>query len=130
MALTTLTASCVTVVSAFQFGGQSGKKRKRLTVTINDPAATSGGITVGANTGDMPASVFGFTKIESCSCMQVYTTSGGAPVRLYLAAPDLAGTSVVTNVPSTATDTEAARAALTDVTIATTESAQITLVGY
>src|SRR5947207_810657 len=95
MALNTLTASCVTVVSAYQFGGQSGKKRKCLLVTINDPAATSGGIVVGANQGDLPASVFGFTKIERCSNLTIYTTATGAPVRIYAAVPDLLGTSIV-----------------------------------
>lgn len=130
MALTTLTAACVSNVSAFEFGGQSGKKRKMKTIVINDPAATSGGIVVGANAGDIPASVLGFTKIEWCSHLQVYTTSTGAAVRIYPAAPNLAGTSVMLGQYATATDSEAARMAVADATIATTESAQITVVGY
>jgi len=124
MALTTLTSACVTTVESFRFGGTSTKKRLRKTVTINDPAATSGGIVVGANAGDLPASAFGFTKIESCSNLNVYTTSSGATVRIYSAVPDLAGTSIYLS------DSGQTAGAVSDVTIATTESAQITLIGY
>ncbi len=130
MALNTIIASNITVVSAFQFGGTSTRKRVMKTVTINDALATSGGIVVGANAGDIPASVFGMTKIEWCSALQVYTTSSGAMVRIYPIAPNLAGTSLLTGQYATATDTEAARMGVNDVTIATTESAQLTVVGY
>lgn len=124
MALNTLTASCVTIVSAFQYGGQSNKKRRRLVVTINDPAATSGGIVVGANAGDLPASVFGFTKIEECSNLAIFTTSSGVVVRVYSAVPSPDGASLLLS------DSGQTAGAVSDVTIATTESAQITLVGY
>lgn len=130
MALSTLVAADVTLVTSFPFGGTHGKKRKMATFTLNDPAATSGGMVIGGAAGDIPVSVFGFTKVESCSAVQVYTTSSGAAVRIYPAAPNLAGTSIMTGMAATATDTEAARQAVTDITIATTESAQITLIGY
>lgn len=131
MALTTLIPANVTVVSCFQFGGQSGKKRKMMTVVIDDAADTSGGIVVGANAGDIPVGIFpNFSKIEWCSQLQVFTTATGAPVRLYPAVPSLAGTSIMLGQYATATDTEAARMAVADATIATTESAQITVVGY
>ena len=124
MALTTLIASDVTVLSAYRFGGTSGKQRKIVTVKLNDPLATSGGMTIGANTGDIAASVLGFTKIEWCSALHVYTTSTGAPVGIFPAAPDLAGTSILTN------DVTSASPAPSDVTITTAQSAKITLIGY
>lgn len=125
MALTTLIPANVTVVSSFTFGGTTGKKRKMMTVIIRDAAATSGGATVGAVAGDIPVTIFpGFTKIDWCSALQIYTTSTGVAVRIAPAAPDLAGTSVLL------TDTGATAGALTDITLATTESAQITVVGY
>jgi len=125
MALTTLVAADVTVVSCYQFGGQSGKKRKRMTVTINDPAATSGGATVGTNAGDIPVGIFpNFTKIEECSNFLIYTTSSGASVRIYSASPDLLGTSILLS------DSGATAGAVSDVTLATTESAMLTVTGY
>lgn len=125
MALTTLVPADVTVVSSYYFGGPSGKKRKCLTAIINDPAATSGGATVGAVAGDIPVTIFpGFTKIEWCSNLQIYTTSGGAPARIYSAAPTLAGTSIMLS------DSGQTAGAVADMTLATTESAQITIVGY
>ena len=124
MALTTLVAADVTIANSFRFGGPSGKKRKLVTVVLNDPAATSGGMTIGAVAGDIPASVLGFTKIEWCSNLNIYTTSTGATVRIYSAAPDLAGTSILLS------DSGQTAGAIADVTIATTESASITLVGY
>lgn len=124
MALTTLTAACATVVSAFQFGGQSGKKRKRVTFTLNDPAATSGGMTIGTNAGDIPASALGFTKMEDCSNLAIYTTSTGVGVRIYSAVPTLDGLSILLS------DSGQTAGAVSDVTVATTESAKITIVGY
>jgi len=124
MALTALTAACVSIVSAFNFGGPSGKKRKMVTAILNDPDATSGGATVGANVDDIPVSIFGLTKVESVSALQIYTTSTGAPVRIYSAAPDLAGTSIILS------DSGQAAGAKADMTLATSESAQITVVGY
>lgn len=124
MALTTLTASCVTVVSAFQFGGQSGKKRIRKVLSLNDPAATSGGMTIGAVAGDIPASALGFTKMESCSNLNILTTSTGATVRIYSAVANLVGTSILLS------DSGQTAGAIADATIATTESAVITVEGY
>jgi len=125
MALTTLVPADVTVVSCYPFGGSSGKKRKCMTAIINDPAATSGGATVGANAGDIPVSIFpNFAKIEWCSALQIYTTATGAPSRLYSAAPTLAGTSIMLS------DSGQTAGAVADMTLATSESAQITIVGY
>ncbi len=89
---------------------------------LNDPAATSGGMTIGGTAGDIPASVLGFTKIESCSSINIYTTSTGVTVKIALAVPDLAGTSILTAL--TAADT------IGDITVATTESASLTVIGY
>ncbi len=124
MALTTLTAACVTNVSAMTFGGTGNKLRKRKQLVLNDPAATSGGIVVGANAGDIPASVLGFTKIDSCGNLTIYTTSSGVVVRVYAAVPDLAGTSVLLS------DSGQTAGAVSDVTIATTETALLTAEGY
>ena len=132
MALSTITASCVTLVarSGYSLGGTTGKMRKRATFILNDPAATSGGMVVGGAAGDIPASAFGFTKIEECSTILAYTTSSSASLRIYPASPDLLGTSIMTGMAATATDTEAARQGVTDITIATTESAMLTITGY
>jgi len=126
-ASTAVTSAMVTRVSAFQFGGPSGKKRTRVVATFTDAA---NGLAVGANVDDIPASVFGLQKIEECSSILAYTTSTGAPVRIYPASPDLAGTSILATNAGSATDSEAARAAKADITLATTESAMITVVGY
>ena len=125
MALTTLIPANVTVVSSYYFGGGSGKKRKQMTATINDLLATSGGAIVGANPGDIPVSIFpGFSKIDSCSSLNIFTTATGLTVRVYSAVPDLLGTSILLS------DSGQTAGAIADVTIATTESAQITIVGY
>ena len=125
MALTTLIPANVTVVSSYCFGGGSGKKRKQMTATINDLLATSGGAVVGANPGDIPVSIFpGFSKIDSCSSLNIFTTSTGVTARIYSAVPDLLGTSIMLS------DSGQTAGAASDATIATTESAQITIVGY
>src|ERR1035441_2347997 len=125
MALTTLIPANVTVVSSYLFGGGRGKKRKQMTATINDLLATSGGAIVSANPGDIPVSIFpGFSKIDSCSNLNIYTTSTGVPARIYSAVPDLLGTSIFLS------DSGQTAGAIADVTLATTESAQITIVGY
>jgi len=121
MALTTVIASNISVESAFSYGGTMSKKRVRRMLVINDALATSGGIVVGANTGDIPAAALGFRFVESCGNLCVFTTSTGAPVRVYLAAPSKDGLSIVLT---------ATAGALSDVTIATTESARIEVVGY
>ena len=117
----------VTVVASFTFGGTTGKKRVRRTVTIVD---ATNGMTVGGTAGDIPASAFELTKIESCSNIVAYTTSSGAATRVYPASPDLAGTSILASTGASATDTEAARTAIADVTLSTTESMMLTVEGY
>lgn len=124
MALTTLVSADVAAGTAFRFGGPSGKKRKIVTVVLNDPAATSGGMTIGAVAGDILASVLGFEKIEWCSNLNIYTTSTGVTVRIYAAVPNLAGTSILLS------DSGQTAGAIADATIATSESASITLIGY
>ena|SRR5690349_4821814 len=124
MALNTLTAACVTLVSDMTLGGTSSKRRKRKVFTINDPAATSGGIVVGANAGDLPLAAFGFqSKMDNCSNLAIYTTSTGVLVRIYAAAPSLDGQSILLS------DSGQTAGAVSDVTIATTESAQIVIEG-
>jgi len=125
MALNTLAAAQVTLVSDMTFGGTSSKRRKRKQFIINDPAATSGGIVVGAVEGDIPYTAFGFqSKMDNCSNLMIYTTSTGVAVRIYAAAPSLDGHSIVLS------DSGQTAGAVSDVTIATTESALITIEGF
>jgi hypothetical protein len=127
MARTTVAASAdVTIVSAFQFGGQSGKKRKMVLITLVDPAATSGGWTNGGTDGDILASVLGFTNIDCVLSARAYTTSTKATTAILTGVPSLTGaTQGVVFTTSSATT-----GALTDYTLATTDTLELVLVGY
>jgi hypothetical protein len=130
MALTTLIPANVTVVSCYPFGGPSGKKRKRMTVLILDAADTSGGVTVGANAGDIPVSIFpGFSFIEECSDIAAFVDATDVVARVYQASPDPLGTSIITTTSS------ATSGAATDMVLAagagsTQEAALLTITGY
>lgn len=131
MARTSVVAAAdVTIVSSFYFGGPTGKKRKLITATIYDPAATSGGWTIGGTEGDILATTFGLKKIEWCSNVAVTTTATGATTVILPAVPSLLGTGVLLTNAGSATDTAAARNAIADYTLATTNTFQITVVGY
>ena len=120
-------AADVTVEAAFQFGGQSSKKRKMVTFVLAGSTSNSTTDTpwnIGSTDGDFPASAFGFNYIESCSNLAIFTTATGAVVRIAPATPSLKGQGVLL------TDTGATAGAVTDIALAYTESARITLVGY
>ena len=117
----------VTIEVSHFFGGSNSKKRKRVVAVIKGATSTSSvdtPWTVGAVQADIPASAFGLVKIEDCSNLQVYTTSTGAPLRIYSAAPDLAGTSLMLS------DSGQTAGAVADVSLTYQESMRITLVGY
>lgn len=131
MARTTVaTTADVTILAAYRLGGPSGKSRKYVQASIYDPAATSGGWVNGGTAGDFPASIFGLAKVEACFCTQVITTSSGAVARILPTAPDASGAGILFNHAGSATDTEAARAAIADSTLATTETWVVTMIGY
>jgi hypothetical protein len=81
-------------------------------------------MTIGTNAGDIPASALGFTKMEDCSNLMIYTTSTGVGVRIYSAQVTPDGLSVLLS------DSGQTAGAVSDATIATTESAQLTVIGY
>ena len=121
------TAADVKTLVAFRFGGGADKKRRLVVAMIAGSTSNSTTDTpwnIGSTAGDFPASAFGFTKIESCSNLMIYTMASGAGLRIALAAPDALGTSILLS------DTGATAGAVTDIALAYTESAQITVVGY
>ena len=124
---TAAAAADVVIEQAHTFGGNNGKKRKRVTVILKGSTSTSTvdtPWTVGADVGDLLASVMDLTKIEDCSNLMIYTTSTGAPLRIHSAAPDLAGTSVILS------DSGQTAGAKADMSLTYQESARITLIGY
>lgn len=119
-------AADVTVASAFQFGGQSGKKRIYKVVTLVDPAATSGGWTIGGTDGDLLSSVLGFTNIETVVSVRAYTTTTKATTAVIVGRPSLTGSTQGVVF----TDTGATAGAPTDYTLATTDTLELVLIGY
>jgi hypothetical protein len=116
-----------TIESFYQFGGTSGKKRKCVTFILHAYGSGSGTDTpwnIGSTTGDLPVAMFGFTKIEQCSALAIYTTATGVVARIYPAAPSTDGTEILL------TSTAATAGATTDMALAYNESARITLIGY
>ena len=127
MARTTIAAAAdVTIGAAFQFGGQSGKKRVYKIATLVDPAVTSGGWTNGANDGDVLASLFGFTCIEAVLSVRTYTTATKATTAIFNGVPSLMGTSQGIMFTTSSATTGAA----TDITLATTDTLEIVMIGY
>lgn len=120
------TASDVTVVSAFQFGGQSGKKRIMKLLTLVDPAATSGGWTIGGTDGDFLSSVLGFTNIDAVPSARTYTTATKATTALLTAAPSLTGATQGVLLSNSGATTGAPA----DITLATTDTLELLVVGY
>ena len=112
------------VVRSFTEGGTSGKNRKVIILTF------AGALTAGGLTNKLLASAMGFTVIESCSNLLVYTTATGAGLRIYPAVPSLDGSMIHTTHSGSATDTEAARTAIADAAVASGESACIEVHGY
>ena len=127
MATTKSVSGLVTIEEVFLFGGPSGKKRKMATVTFTDAA---NGIEVGGDTNTLLVSELGLnmTKVFSCSNLNVYTTSGAATARAYVAVPSQDGARI--NFVNSENGTDADRANPADLIIATTETGRITVIGY
>lgn len=123
----TIAASAdITISSAFQFGGQSNKKRKIITVTLVDSTANAEGWTIGGTNGDFLTSLMGFTNVDWVMSARAYTTLTGATTRCFNAAPSLTGSTqgiLLTHTGTTA-------GAVGDVTLAATETLELVLVGY
>lgn len=111
--------------NTFRYGGPNLKKRKSVPVVLNNSqSAVDTPWTVGADAGDIPVSLFGLTKAESCSNLLIYTTSTGAPLRIYSAAPSPDGTSIILS------DSGQAAGAKADFSLTATESAKLVVVGW
>jgi hypothetical protein len=114
----------VTVVTAYGFGGTNSRKRKCLTVQIVDATANAEGWVIGGTDGDIPATAFGLSVIESCSNVNTYTVSTGATTNIVSAAPSLAGAGILLS------DSGDTAGGVSDQTIASGSGMQITVVGY
>lgn len=114
----------ISVIRSFTEGGTNGRNRKVVRFSY------AGALTAGGLSNLLQATVMGFSVVEECSNLTVYTTATGATLRIYPAAPSLDGSKINTGVYGTATDTEAARMAVGDAAVASGESAVITVHGY
>src|SRR5437867_12217465 len=110
----------------FLFGSTSTKRAKRKVITFKD---TTNGIAVGGNTNKLLASDLGFTIIESCSNLVVYTLSSGAVVAIVPAAPSVDGTFIVLADLTTVTDAHRAQPA-DAATLSSSQGAKITVDGF
>jgi len=122
----------VDVSTVFQFGGQSGKKRKFAVVQITDSAATATGWIFGGTAGDILNSVLGFVQIDAVVACRTFTTSTGATTHIHSAAPSLP--SAVPDSSNTQcvllTNTDATLGAPGDITLAVTETLELVVIGY
>jgi len=105
------------------FGGSSTKARKRYVISFVD---ATNSIVIGGETHTMKVSDLGLglTFIDDCSNLLVYTTSTGATTQVIPAAPSSDGLRICTNPISAGANVSA------DITIATSETGQITIIGY
>jgi hypothetical protein len=119
-------AADVTVESTFEFGGQSGKKRKMATLVIDGSTSTASvdePWNFGSTDGDILASVLGFKKIDWCSNLTIFTTATGATLRFVFAGPSLNGTGILLG------EIASGVGSVYDIALSYVESARITVVG-
>jgi hypothetical protein len=125
-ATNSLTSSLVTLtfVRGWNTGGTNGKRNKVKVYSFVD---ASNGIAVGGTTNTINATDFGLVRVERCSNLLVYTTSGGATSKIYPAVPASNGLTINTMAPTNATDGNRANPA--DCAVSSFETGLITVEG-